>query len=1249
MSKTIESPVRQDLFQNTIDSAIKLETHLDEVSQSFGKVIKMSAQYADQTKRNAKGYRELVELEERSKKAYAAKLKVEEQLAKIRTAREKATAAAMKTEQEFNKALQQESKTRQENVKVLKEEMKAEAELNKVLQQEEKLKREKIKTSQMLRKEAEREAKITKQNGSAYYQLTKNIEKLTSEYRDIIAAERKETHQAKLLRQEILALNKVRDKSNEALGMHQNKVGQYERALRGLNNTMMQLGLSFGVFFILKDITGIISESEDAFASLSAITGLTGDDLEVFTAKLMEVATNVGVSGTTVAEAAEKIASAQPALLENADALAGVTEQAIILNKAIKGDLTETSMALVGVMNQFSLGAEHASRIINVLAAGSKAGAATVNQINESMVKFGTTAKLLNISVEESVGLIETLGEKAIFGADAGTALRNILLKMSSIDVLPKKAMKQLAAYGVDVNIVKDTTLSFEERLKELSKIAGDATAIMQIFGTENATAATVLLNSLDTYHNMTEAVTGSSVAIEQMEANQNTLTAVVAKLRASWENLVIKFSEGTNVAGGLKAVLNFVAENLELILTLVLKGVIAWGSYRLALLLVNKAGTGFLQVLAAMGKNIYYNIKGMLIMGTTTKTLAGTMKGLGAAMKSIPFAGWIAALVTLVPLVIEFAAGLFSSEKEVKELTLAQKALNHVAQETSKRMIEEEAKLMQVFDALKDTTYGTKERQDMLDYVNKKYNITLDNLKDERLFVEQLDMAYEQLIATMEKRIRQEVVMEDLTELIKQKLQLQKDLIVFQDMVDKEIATTNKTFQDNNVIFGPGEGRTPAERMLQMTQENIKAVNDAIAALKNDVEGGEFTLPVDFNTVVGGGGTGTGKTQKQINEEKLAALRKKNAADLLAMENELMQQGVAREIIDRKIYEARMVQYDGELQMITDLNIGQEEYNRTLNEALKLQEANAEAIKKIETDRKVKDPSIDPLKKAYEDMVKANELLEEQEKKALENRQRAIEAIKDSIDSANQMIREMIESNISALDKQIDKQQAMFDASKDRETQLRDIARERKLDASESIEAERENQKRALREIEKLEAKKRQLELMIAAMTLLSQGKSVADIKGSLTDIKNFVEGSFYEGTPTTVGAALGYNGKKDGHTVNVDDHEAILNPSQTHALGIGVNGRTTQDVVDDMTKGPLADSLRLHVQPNRIMRASVGMGADPETKRLLEKVARNTAPENQPRIDGWVNQAIGVMEWEYRDAKRKERKKYLLRSRKK
>jgi hypothetical protein len=66
---------------------------------------------------------------------------------------------------------------------------------------------------------------------------------------------------------------------------------------------------------------------------------------------------------------------------------------------------------------------------IDALAAGAKYGAAAIPEVSEAMVKFGAAAKAANVSVIESTALIETLAEKGLKGAEAGTAIRNVLLK----------------------------------------------------------------------------------------------------------------------------------------------------------------------------------------------------------------------------------------------------------------------------------------------------------------------------------------------------------------------------------------------------------------------------------------------------------------------------------------------------------------------------------------------------------------------------------------------------------------------------------------------------------------------------------------------------------------------------------------------------------------------------------------------------------------------------------------------------
>lgn len=784
---------------------------------------------------------------------------------------------------------------------------------------------------------AEKEAKAIREASSEYTKQSKRLNELRKEYKDLLLTQGQETAQMKIMRKEIIALDATLKKVDATVGQHQRSVGNYERALGGVRNMLGQLGLAFGVFTILKDVFNIVKNNEEAMASLAAITGLSGEEFEKFENKVNEVATELRVSSTEVAKAFELIASAQPALLKDADALAAVTEQAIILNKAIKGDLSETSLALVGVMNQFGESAEEAARIINILAAGSQAGAATVNQINESMVKFGTTAKIQNVSIEESVGLIETLGEKAIFGADAGTALRNILLNMSSIDALPQKALDALAKYGVNTDIVKDKTLSFEERLRELSKIAGDSTAIMQVFGKENTTAATVLLNSVDTYSKMTDAVTGTNVAQEQAAINSDTLSNVIKELRAAWENLVIKWSEGTNVLGGLKAVLRFVGENLEAIIGWVVRGITVWAAYHAAIRLWNSEGTGLIQTLKSMVTPIKKT-------GDAAKDAAAQ-----AAKAKIGFGGWVAILAALLPMLLDMA-------KATYEMYTNTTALDNATEKYTTKMIEERAEMDKLRFAIETTTAGSKERQLVLDEINSRYGTTLQNIQDEKMFMDQLLESYQKVNAEMEKRIMQQVLEEELMNLFKTKREIEK-------------------MSSSNTLFGTDV----KAGFLDDINTQISEIQAKMFQLNNSGGAGKIGIPGTETVDVTGGGNGSKGIKKTISEFK----------ELDAELNKLEQTLSLEEL---KAFLNRNTDID-----VNDVgaNPEMEEIDAYLEGLNKI----AEAEKRLaEEAQKRREEAIQSLR---DSIVEASKLLEEYGERALASLDKQISRIDEAVDAS--------------------------------------------------------------------------------------------------------------------------------------------------------------------------------------------------------------------------------------------------------
>ena len=58
------------------------------------------------------------------------------------------------------------------------------------------------------------------------------------------------------------------------------------------------------------------------------------------------------------------------------------------------------------------------------------------------------------MSLEESIALVETLAEKNIKGAEAGTKIRNILTKIAAAEALPKEAIIRAEALGVNLELV---------------------------------------------------------------------------------------------------------------------------------------------------------------------------------------------------------------------------------------------------------------------------------------------------------------------------------------------------------------------------------------------------------------------------------------------------------------------------------------------------------------------------------------------------------------------------------------------------------------------------------------------------------------------------------------------------------------------------------------------------------------------------------------------------------------------------
>lgn len=293
-----------------------------------------------------------------------------------------------------------------------------------------------------------------------------------------------------------------------------------------------------------KESVAAFSEFEDAALSLQSITGVGAEGLELYGDAAKRLAGETKFAASETVKAFELIGSAQPALLKNQEALVGVTEAAITLAEASGQTLPEAATNLTGALNQFGAGADQANRFINTLAAASLEGAAAIPNVTIALKQFGAVAAANNVNIEESAALIEVLAEKSIQGAEAGTALRNVLLRLSAADALPKDAIDRLTAAGVSLDILSDKSIPVADRLQELSKIVDDQTTLVKVFGAENVVAGQIVLGNVDKFRQLTDAVTGTDTAFTQAATRSASLSNTLAKVGNAVNVFMIEFGE---------------------------------------------------------------------------------------------------------------------------------------------------------------------------------------------------------------------------------------------------------------------------------------------------------------------------------------------------------------------------------------------------------------------------------------------------------------------------------------------------------------------------------------------------------------------------------------------------------------------------------------------------------------------------------------------------------------------------------
>ncbi len=448
-----------------------------------------------------------------------------------------------------------------------------------------------------------------------------------------------------------------------------------------------------GVSMVMSSFNRDRKVKEEAADNLKAITGLDDDSIAWLEAKAEEVSMlmdetglRVKANSTDIIEAYMLVGSAKPELLQNKEALNDVTIEALRLASAAKMDTKSAVDALAVSLNMFEESADKAQSTTNVLAAGSQAGSANVKSLAASIAKSGVSAFRANISLEELVGSLETLGKREIKNEIAGTGLKKFFLTLQT---------------GADET--KPSVVGYQQALQNLYDMNLDEAKLKKMFGEEGFNAAAVLIDNRKEVEYFTQAVTGTNVALEQAAINSDNAAAKSAQAKNKIREAGIELADRLNPT--LMAMQIRTANILAAIPGLLdwLKKY-AWTISGLTLMI----GIWAVATHAAA-------LKQKFLAFWTDKVVASTKRA-WALLKAHPGAA-IAAGLALIILALQ---DLHRAENKVGSSADRLKKLNKVLDESAKSVSTEKERYNQLVSTLHDSNASYKARKEALDKIRE-------------------------------------------------------------------------------------------------------------------------------------------------------------------------------------------------------------------------------------------------------------------------------------------------------------------------------------------------------------------------------------------------------------------------------------------------------------------------------------------------------------------------------------------------
>lgn len=307
---------------------------------------------------------------------------------------------------------------------------------------------------------------------------------------------------------------------------------------------MTAAGLAVAAFGVAA--VKMAADFDQQMSTVQANTGATGAQLDQLRAAAIEAGASTVYSASDSADAINDLGKAGMSVT---DILNGGLSGALNLAASDGMAVGDAAEYMANALSMFHLKGSQASQVADTLAAGAGKAVGNVSDFGEALNNCGAQANSFGMNVQETTGVLALFAQNGTIGAEAGTQLNSMLMKLAAPSAEASNTMRELGISAYDAQHHFVGMANFAGQLQKAEKNLTDEQrnqANATIFGSYAIKAANYLYEAGESGVNKwTKAVSESGYAAEQAAAKNNNLKGDLENLSGSMESLMISVGEG--------------------------------------------------------------------------------------------------------------------------------------------------------------------------------------------------------------------------------------------------------------------------------------------------------------------------------------------------------------------------------------------------------------------------------------------------------------------------------------------------------------------------------------------------------------------------------------------------------------------------------------------------------------------------------------------------------------------------------